>query len=238
MARFDDRDYDDDDDRRDRRYASGRYSDAKARFSGSGAQASDDRHRQERWRHAGYGGDWQPGHDTDSDYSIDRPPPHGGDYYDPDHEYRSRRYQGSSREQPYSDRPYPGADGDRHRDRGTTRQQANEEQAWSRPSSWFGGEGRYRGVGPKGYTRSDDRIREYACDCLMDDPHLNAAGIEVTVKAGEVTLSGTVDDRFAKRLAEDLIEPVSGVKHVQNNLRIAGKEDSKGGRSASRSATH
>jgi hypothetical protein len=39
------------------------------------------------------------------------------------------------------------------------------------------------------------------------------------VVGGEVTLTGTVESRYAKRLAEDLAESVSGVTHVQNNLR-------------------
>jgi hypothetical protein len=36
----------------------------------------------------------------------------------------------------------------------------------------------------------------------------------------EVTLSGTVHTRRQKRLAEECAESVSGVKHVQNNLRV------------------
>ena len=36
-----------------------------------------------------------------------------------------------------------------------------------------------------------------------------------------VTLSGTVDSREAKHRAERLVEDISGVNHVQNNLRIA-----------------
>jgi osmotically-inducible protein OsmY len=40
------------------------------------------------------------------------------------------------------------------------------------------------------------------------------------VKDGEVILSGLVIDRADKRLAEDIAESVSGVKNVQNNLRI------------------
>jgi hypothetical protein len=42
----------------------------------------------------------------------------------------------------------------------------------------------------------------------------------VSVSGGEVTLSGTVESRFAKRHAEDLADAVSGVTHVQNNLRV------------------
>ena len=113
----------------------------------------------------------------------------------------------------------PGEHADRQRDRRIPRQQADEEHAWSEPSAWYG-EGRHRGVGPKGYVRSDERIRELVCDDLMDDPWLDASGIEVTVKDGEVTLSGTVEDRDAKRWAEDVAEHTGGVKHVQNNLRV------------------
>jgi osmotically-inducible protein OsmY len=40
------------------------------------------------------------------------------------------------------------------------------------------------------------------------------------VRAGEVTLSGTVTSRGLKRRAEDLAEMASGVTHVQNNLRV------------------
>src|SRR5262245_48685933 len=78
----------------------------------------------------------------------------------------------------------------------------------------------YAGRGPKGYTRSDDRIREDISDALMDDHDIDASEIEVDVKDGEVMLRGTVDSRDAKRLAEDLVESVSGVKNVQNSLRV------------------
>lgn len=92
-----------------------------------------------------------------------------------------------------------------------------------------------RGKGPKGYTRSDERIKEEVCDCLTDDPHLDAGEIEVQVKSGEVTLSGTVSDRPSKRHAEDLIEHLSGVKHVQNNLRV--KEQQPEGSSGQQGST-
>ncbi|MCW5734878.1 MAG: BON domain-containing protein [Enhydrobacter sp.] len=84
------------------------------------------------------------------------------------------------------------------------------------------------GKGPKGYTRSDDRIKEDVCDCLTDDHHVDATSVEVQVRNGEVTLSGTVDSREAKRRAEDLAERASGVKHVQNNLRILTGNDAGG----------
>ncbi len=40
------------------------------------------------------------------------------------------------------------------------------------------------------------------------------------MSGGEVTLNGTVTSREQKRRAEDLVEDLSGVKHVQNNLRV------------------
>jgi hypothetical protein len=79
----------------------------------------------------------------------------------------------------------------------------------------------HRGQGPKGYRRSDPRIHEDVNDRLTDDPMIDATNVEVLVRNGEVTLNGTVASRFAKRRAEDVAESVSGVTHLQNNLRVA-----------------
>src|SRR5262249_6498718 len=84
--------------------------------------------------------------------------------------------------------------------------------------------GPHRGRGPKGYKRTDARVREDINDRLADDSFLDASEIEVEVKNGEVTLSGTVTQRQDKRRAEDLAENVSGVQHVQNNLRLKTQE--------------
>lgn len=78
----------------------------------------------------------------------------------------------------------------------------------------------HRGLGPQGYTRSDQRITEDVHDRLTDDDHIDASGIIVAVQEGEVTLSGTIRDRRAKHHAEAIIEHIGGVKHVQNNLRV------------------
>jgi hypothetical protein len=79
--------------------------------------------------------------------------------------------------------------------------------------------GGHRGKGPSGYQRSDDRIREIICEALTDDDRIDATNIEVAVKNGEVTLSGTVKERHMKRAAEELVEGISGVKDVQNQVR-------------------
>ncbi len=123
-----------------------------------------------------------------------------------------------------SDRGWDSSDwnrGDRGHERGFL------ERAGDEVSSWFGDdeaqrrrEADHRGKGPRGYTRSDDRIREDASDKLSDDPMVDASDIEVTVENGEVTLSGEVSSRQAKRQAEDCVDHVAGVRHVQNNLRV------------------
>ncbi|HEX8155256.1 MAG TPA: BON domain-containing protein [Thermoanaerobaculia bacterium] len=79
----------------------------------------------------------------------------------------------------------------------------------------------FRGRGPKGYQRSDERIHEDVCERLAMDHYVDASDIEVQVSGATVTLTGTVADRSAKRRAEDLVEAVTGVRDVQNNLRIA-----------------
>lgn len=82
------------------------------------------------------------------------------------------------------------------------------------------GTGPHRGKGPSGYQRSDERIREMVCESLADDDQIDATHIEVAVSHGEVTLSGTVEDRRTKRDAEDCAWCVSGVRDVQNMLRV------------------
>lgn len=102
--------------------------------------------------------------------------------------------------------------------------------------SWFGDEDAARrremdhsGKGPSDYTRSDERIREDANDRLTDDWRVDARKITVSVDGGEVTLSGTVSTRQEKHRAEECVERVSGVKHVQNNLRVeAGAQTQQG----------
>jgi osmotically-inducible protein OsmY len=105
------------------------------------------------------------------------------------------------------------------------------DRAADEVSSWFGDDDAERrrrrdqerghyGKGPRGYSRSDERIREDVNDRLTDDWQIDASEIEVTVSNGEVTLNGTVTSREEKRRAEDLAEKVSGVRHVQNNLRL------------------
>jgi hypothetical protein len=97
--------------------------------------------------------------------------------------------------------------------------------SWARERGgyWRQYEGRspYVGRGPKDYRRSDERVREEVCDCMTDDPMLDASEITVQVSDGVVTLNGTVTSREQKRRAEDVAERISGVKDVANQLRVA-----------------
>lgn len=112
----------------------------------------------------------------------------------------------------------------------------NDRDWWDRTSdevaSWFGDddaerrrrkdrmEGPHKGKGPKGYVRSDEKIQDEINDKLYHDSHVDASEIEVSVNAGDVTLTGTVNDKSTKRRAEDLAEQITGVQDVTNNLKV------------------
>jgi osmotically-inducible protein OsmY len=81
--------------------------------------------------------------------------------------------------------------------------------------------GPHRGRGPSNYTRSDERIKDDINDRLTEHSYLDASNISVQVDNGEVTLTGTVDSRYEKRLAEDVAEDVSGVRNVENRIRVS-----------------
>ena len=127
---------------------------------------------------------------NDSDRSRERSWPSEGSGY------RERSYGGTSR-YGVTD-PYQGS-------------------TWDTTSASYG---EYRGRGPRGYRRGDERILEDVCDRLTDDPRIDASDIDIQVKEGEVTLSGSVRTRDEKRFTEDLVERISGVRDVSNNLKV------------------
>jgi hypothetical protein len=105
------------------------------------------------------------------------------------------------------------------------------EGAWSDPTDWTPEHERdlardrgeapvsYRGRGPRGYTRSDERLLETVCEQLTDDPRIDAGDIEVEVKQQVVTLRGTVPDRWTKYAVEELAEN-AGARDIENQLRV------------------
>ncbi|MFJ1259757.1 BON domain-containing protein [Cupriavidus sp. CuC1] len=77
-----------------------------------------------------------------------------------------------------------------------------------------------RRVGPKGYQRSDERIRETVCEHLAYAGGVDVRDVSVEVASGLVTLTGTVRTRSEKYDIEDLADTVFGVTEVQNNIRV------------------
>lgn len=109
------------------------------------------------------------------------------------------------------------------------------ERAGDEIASWFGDddaarrrEADHRGSGPQNYARSDERILDDVCDHLTEDRYVDARNVTVTVQEREVTLDGTVSSKAAKRRAEDCADAVSGVRHVQNNLRVENQQSGAG----------
>lgn len=81
------------------------------------------------------------------------------------------------------------------------------------------------GKGPKGWKRTDDRIKEEVCEALSDSWMVDASEIDVQVKDGHVTLKGTIDSREGKREAERCVENLRGVQDVQNDLKVSRSEN-------------
>jgi hypothetical protein len=79
----------------------------------------------------------------------------------------------------------------------------------------------FRGVGPRSYTRSDERLTEEINERLTDDDDLDATDITVRVSNCKVTLEGVVDQRWMKHRAEDIADSCSGVKEVDNRITVS-----------------
>ena len=127
--------------------------------------------------------------------------------------------------------------GDDTRNYGNANQSAFDRNWWEKTkdevSSWFGDNdaerrrrqdeqtaGEHKGKGPRGYQRSEERIKEDVCDRLCDHPAVDATNINIEVSGTEVVLTGTVTSKDEKRRAEDIAESVSGVRNVENRIRV------------------
>lgn len=78
----------------------------------------------------------------------------------------------------------------------------------------------YYGKGPKGWKRSDDKIREEVCEALYKDERIDASDVDVNVLDSCVYLKGSVVARDIKRSCEDVAESITGVEDVINELRV------------------
>lgn len=84
----------------------------------------------------------------------------------------------------------------------------------------------YRGQGPRGYTRRDERILEDVNERLADDSMVDATDIEVRCENGRVILEGRVPDRWMKYRAEDLADSIAGAKDIENRIQVARSHES------------
>ncbi len=80
--------------------------------------------------------------------------------------------------------------------------------------------GPHFGKGPKGFKRSDERIREDVSEAIARQGWIDASDVEVKVQSGEVTLSGTIAHREHKRMLERMIEDLPAVVDVHNEIRV------------------
>jgi hypothetical protein len=90
-------------------------------------------------------------------------------------------------------------------------------------NDWRGGQ--YAGMGPRGYKRTDERIKEDINERLTWHGGIDASDMQVDVKDGVATLTGSAHSRYEKRMAEDIIDSVPGVQDVNNNLSVNKQSD-------------
>lgn len=76
------------------------------------------------------------------------------------------------------------------------------------------------GIGPKGYVRSDKSIEDEVCKLLARDQYLDPSDIVVRVMNGVVLLSGIVNEREERILAERIVGHVSGVEDIENDISV------------------
>lgn len=77
------------------------------------------------------------------------------------------------------------------------------------------------GRAPKGYQRSDERIREDVCERLWHEPAIDVGDVSVDVQDGVVRLEGTVPSRHMKHVIEDIAASCRGVTDVENRVSVA-----------------
>jgi osmotically-inducible protein OsmY len=69
--------------------------------------------------------------------------------------------------------------------------------------------------------RPDEAIWEDIHEHLTTNPDLDATEVEIVVEDGDVTLTGRVDTRESKWLAEEMARAVPGVADLHNRLRVS-----------------
>ncbi len=161
--------------------------------------------------------DWErtPTYQTEYDYNKERVVRHRRrdiqdpsyliphDYHQPPYDPNAPNFRGSREYSEELDRPYP-------------RRGRKEVH----PGKYEETERSYAGKGPRNYRRSDTLIAEEVNEMLTRHSSIDATDILAEVKDSEVSLTGTVNDRRMKHLAEEVAENCFGVRDVINLLRV------------------
>jgi hypothetical protein len=74
--------------------------------------------------------------------------------------------------------------------------------------------------GPKGYQRSDERLREDISERLFGAYHIDSSEVTLEVTGGKVTLEGLVPSRHMKHAIEDMVDACPGVVEIDNRIRV------------------
>jgi hypothetical protein len=80
--------------------------------------------------------------------------------------------------------------------------------------------GPFAGVGPKGYLRGDDAIKEEVSLRLYEHGDIDASEIVVQVTDGVVRLEGTVADHEMRELLPEACEHILGMRELHNAVRV------------------
>jgi osmotically-inducible protein OsmY len=94
---------------------------------------------------------------------------------------------------------------------------------WGSPYGRSGsmGQGMSQHRGPKGWKRTDERLKEDICERLYNTQHIDSSDVTVEVKDGKVALEGSVPQRGMKHALEDLIDACPGVTDIDNRVRVS-----------------
>lgn len=191
------------------------YRDAQ-RYRGQGYNTTQDysdmEHRRNESRWNDFRNDYTPNYENPYQRQTSYRPYESG-YDAPWNSMTREHYQPTSYQGNYYGRPQPNDYDMYNRDYGRYSTERESYEPYRQQQN-------FRGVGPRNYTRSDERITEDVNDRLNDNPYIDASDIQVKVKQGEVVLEGNVDSRYAKHLIEDIADSVSGVKDVENHIHI------------------
>jgi osmotically-inducible protein OsmY len=163
-------------------------------------------------------------------------------YYGPpaDEQWRMSRPYWPREEDYWTTGPYRGALGyrdwpdDRYRDnpdhryrdwpdeRHTISEAGWQQHPWNRQGSQEhpGFLRRMFGRGPKGYKRSDERIREEICEVLIYTDSVDCSDVSIEVENGKALLEGTVPERRMKYEIEDIVASCVGVEDIENRIRV------------------